>query len=124
MARQRIHNRRAGRGSAGGGASWISYSDMMAALLLIFVLVLTYSPYHYFTMLEAKTAELDRQTIQLNLAQDALSEKEQTLIVIQADLDKLQDTLTVKEKELNEANIILISREEELAQLQDRKSVV
>ena len=34
MARQRIHNRRAGRGSSGTGASWISYSDMMAALLL------------------------------------------------------------------------------------------
>ncbi len=45
MARQRIHNRRAARGSSGGGASWISYSDMMAALLLIFVLILAYSLY-------------------------------------------------------------------------------
>ena len=45
MARQRIHNRRASRG-AQGGVSWISYSDMMAALLLIFVLILTYSLYH------------------------------------------------------------------------------
>ena len=61
MARQSIHNRRAGRGSTGGGASWISYSDMMAALLLIFVLILTYSLYQYFTMLEAKTAELEEQ---------------------------------------------------------------
>ena len=43
MARQRVHNRRAGRGSAGGGASWISYSDMMAALLLVFVLILCVS---------------------------------------------------------------------------------
>ena len=51
MARQRIHNRRAGRGSSGTGASWISYSDMMAALLLIFVLILTYSLWQYFTML-------------------------------------------------------------------------
>ena len=41
MARQRIHNRRASRG-AQGGFSWISYSDMMAALILIFVLILTY----------------------------------------------------------------------------------
>ena len=61
MARQSIHNRRAGRGSTGGGASWISYSDMMAALLLIFVLILTYSLYQYFTMLETKTAELEEQ---------------------------------------------------------------
>ena len=110
MARQRIHNRRASRGSAGGGASWISYSDMMAALLLIFVLILSYSLYQYFSMLETKTRELDQQTVQLNLAQDELAEKEKTLIVIQADLDTLQ--------ELNAANLILISKEDELAQLQ------
>ncbi len=125
MARQRIHNRRASRGSAGGGASWISYSDMMAALLLIFVLVLTYSLYQYFTMLETKTRELDeqrsllnQQTIQLNLAQDELSRKEQTLIVIRADLDALQETLASKEEELNQANLVLLSREQELAALQ------
>ncbi len=118
MARQRIHNRRAARGSSGGGASWISYSDMMAALLLIFVLILCYSLYQYFTMLETKTRELDRQTAALNLAQDKLADKEKTLIVIQADLDELKDTLTAKEEELNEANIILISREKELEDLQ------
>ena len=64
MARQRIHNQRASRGGQ-GGASWISYSDMMAALLLIFVLILAYSLYQYFTMLETKTRELDQQTIAL-----------------------------------------------------------
>ena len=118
MARQRIHNRRASRGSAGGGASWISYSDMMAALLLIFVLILSYSLYQYFSMLETKTRELDAQAVQLNLAQDQLAEKEKTLIVIQADLDNMRDTLTAKEDELNAANIILISREQELENLQ------
>ena len=65
MARQRIHNRRASRGVQ-GGFSWISYSDMMAALLLIFVLVLTYSLYQYFTMLETKTKELNDQQIVLD----------------------------------------------------------
>ena len=119
MARQRIHNRRAAHGSLGGGASWISYSDMMAALLLIFVLILTYSLYQYFTMLETKTKELDNQAIQLNIAQDALNEKEKALIIIQADLDDLQTTLTAKEEELNATNLILISREEELKKLQD-----
>ena len=39
MARQRIHNSRAGKGNSGGG-SWISYSDLMCALLLMFVLML------------------------------------------------------------------------------------
>ena len=56
MARQGMHNRRAGRG-AGGGASWISYSDMMAALLLLFVLILCVSLYQYFDMLEKPVGE-------------------------------------------------------------------
>ena len=121
MARQRIHNRRSGRGSSGTGASWISYSDMMAALLLIFVLVLTYSLYQYFTMLETKTKELDdqrlildQQSVQLKLAEDNLNDKEQKLIVIQGDLDKLKIDLNDKEKELENLQVILVSKEADL----------
>ena len=47
------------KASVDRGASWISYSDMMAALILVFVLILCYSMYQYFTMLDTKTAELD-----------------------------------------------------------------
>ena len=119
MAHQRIHNRRAAHGSPGGGASWISYSDMMAALLLIFVLILTYSLYQYFTMLETKTKELDEerdkvrvQENALKIMSDELDQKEQTLIIIRSDLDS-------KEEELNAANLILISKEEELEKLQN-----
>ncbi len=111
MARQSIHNRRAGRGSTGGGASWISYSDMMAALLLIFVLILSYSLYQYFTMLETKTAELEEQRIILVNQQKELDEKENTLILIRADLDEKQEAL-------DEANSVLKNREEELESLQ------
>ena len=113
MARQRIHNQRASRG-AQGGQSWISYSDMMAALLLLFVLILAYSLFHYFSMLETKTRELDQQTVALNLAKDELNAKEKALIVIQTDLDKLQDTLSAKEEQLNSTQAMLIVREEEL----------
>ena len=113
MARQRIHNQRASRG-AQGGQSWISYSDMMAALLLLFVLILAYSLFHYFSMLETKTRELDQQTLALNLAKDELNAKEKALIVIQTDLDKLQDTLSAKEEQLNSTQAMLIVREEEL----------
>lgn len=111
MARQSIHNRRAGRGSTGGGASWISYSDMMAALLLIFVLILCYSLYQYFTMLESKTAELENQRLILVAQQEELDEKENTLIIIRADLDE-------KEQALEEANAVLRNKEEELESLQ------
>ena len=111
MARQAMHNRRAGRGSTGGGASWISYSDMMAALLLIFVLILSYSLYQYFTMLETKTRELEDQRLILISQQEELDEKEKTLIIIRADLD-------AKQTELDEANAALKNREEELNSLQ------
>ena len=121
MARQRIHNRRAGRGSSGTGASWISYSDMMAALLLIFVLILTYSLYQYFTMLETKTKELndqqivlDQQAIDLRLARDELDEKEATLIIIQGNLDDLKVKLEEQEKSLADLKIVLSAREADL----------
>ena len=110
MARQSIHNRRAGRGSTGGGASWISYSDMMAALLLIFVLILTYSLYQYFTMLETKTRELEEQQQLLLTQQALLSSREE-------ELSAMQITLDAKQKELDEANARLLTREELLALL-------
>ncbi len=111
MARQSIHNRRAGRGSTGGGASWISYSDMMAALLLIFVLILTYSLYQYFTMLETKTAELETQQKLVLAQQTLLDDREAELGVLQISLDD-------KQKELDAANARLLTREEQLALLQ------
>ena len=117
MARISIHNRRAGRGSTGGGASWISYSDMMAALLLIFVLILSYSLYQYFTMLETKSAELESQRIILASQEKELNAKESALIIIRADLDELQDTLTAKQTELDEANAVLLTKEQELEAL-------
>ena len=111
MARQSMHNRRAGRGSTGGGASWISYSDMMAALLLIFVLILTYSLYQYFSMLETKTAELEEQQTLLLAQQVLLNSREE-------ELSSLQISLNQKQEELDEANAQLLTREQLLALLQ------
>ena len=111
MARQSIHNRRAGRSGSGGGASWISYSDMMAALLLIFVLILSYSLYQYFTMMEQKTRELEEQRIILISQQEELDEKENTLIILQGDLNN-------KQAELDQANADLQKREDELNKMQ------
>ena len=135
MARQRIHNRRAGRGSSGTGASWISYSDMMAALLLIFVLILTYSLYQYFSMLEIKTKELneqqavlDQQTVALRLARDELDDKEAQLVIIQGNLDDLKVKLDAQEQTLSELQIVLSSREADLEaatiKLQEQKDLL
>ena len=135
MARQRIHNRRAGRTSSGTGASWISYSDMMAALLLIFVLILTYSLYQYFTMLEAKTKELnaqqlllDQQAIDLRLANEELDAEKARIVIIQGDLDKLKVDLEDKEQTLADLQIVLSSKEAELKtatiKLQEQKDLL
>ena len=135
MARQRIQNRRAGRGSSGTGASWISYSDMMAALLLIFVLILTYSLWQYFTMLETKTKELndqqlilDQQTIELQLANEKLDAEKARIVIIQGDLDKLKVDLESKEKTLADLQIVLSSKEADLEaatiQLQEQKDLL
>ena len=135
MARQRIHNRRAGRGASGTGASWISYSDMMAALLLIFVLILTYSLYQYFTMLETKTKELndqqiilDQQAIDLRLARDELDDKEATLVIIQGNLDDLKVKLDDQEKTLADLQIVLAAKEADLEtatlQLQEQQDLL
>ncbi len=135
MARQRIHNRRAGRGSSGTGASWISYSDMMAALLLIFVLILTYSLYQYFSMLEIKTKELndqqlmlDQKTIALQLANEELDAEKARLVIVQGDLDQMKVKLDEKEVQLADLQVVLSSREADLEaatiKLQEQKDLL
>ena len=83
----RIRNRRAAR-TSNSGASWISYSDMMAALLLVFVLILSVSLYQYFTMLETKTAELDAQKALVSQQQVTLDAQTLQLASQQVTMDK------------------------------------
>lgn len=120
----RIRNRR-GAQTSNSGASWISYSDMMAALLLVFVLILCVSMYQYFTMLETKTAELDAQ--QKIVAQQQLTLDSQTLQLAsqQVTLDKqasdiaiIQVQLDDQAKELANAYIILGDKQTELEEAQ------
>ena len=139
MARQRIHNSRAGR-SSNSGASWISYSDMMAALLLVFVLILCISLHQYFQMLDQKTRELDdqralvsaqqitldKQTLQLASQQVELDHQRAQVIIIQMQLDeqaneleKTRIILADQQAELDAALAALADREQELIILQD-----
>lgn len=85
------------RGTADGSTHWISYSDMMASLLLVFILAITLCIYHYYTLLETKTRELGEQ---------------------QAKLDATQVTLAQKEKDLETTRVELMGKEEELAAIQ------
>ena len=131
MARQRIHNSRAGR-SSNSGASWISYSDMMAALLLVFVLILCISLHQYFQMLEQKTKELDDQRALVSAQQITLDKQTLQLAAQQVELDHeraqviiIQTQLDAQAAELDEARIILADQQAELdaalATLADRE---
>ena len=94
------------------GTLWISFSDLMSALMLIFVLILFYAVYQYYDMLEIKTAELlrqsgilDQQAQQLTLSQQELEEKETALIAAQNELEN-------KENELNQQSLKLTETEQ------------
>lgn len=126
MGRRR--NVRRSGGKADGGSAWISYSDMMAALLLLFVLILCYSVYQYFSMLETKTAELDEQSALLSAQQITLDAQQLTLNMQQTTLDEQQSKLTQQQEELAQQQLILLAKENELnsalTQLDEQKGLL
>lgn len=112
MARQRVHNRRAGRG--GGGSAWISYSDIMAALVMMFVLFLVYSLYNYSRTIQLQVDALNEQQVTLDAQADELARREGIIIVMQSELDSTSLALSQREEELSAQTIILIGKQEEL----------
>lgn len=119
----------------GGNSFWLSFSDLMSGLLLVFVLIMFYSVYQYFDMLEVKTAELLRQSEvltqkedelnakdeELTQAQSKLTESETQLLAEQAklllrdqQLESLSETLDSQKAELDAANKTLAAQQAEL----------
>ena len=103
-----------------GGTHWISYSDMMASLLLIFILAIVLSIYNYYQLLETKTRELGEQQAQLDAAQITLAQQEKDLETTRVqlmgkeeELSLIQIQLDTKEQDLNAATLKLSEREEE-----------
>lgn len=105
-------------GRMDGGASWISYSDMMAALLLVFVLILCYSLYQYFVMLEDKTAELAQQQTTLVEQEGKLQQQQKTLIEREAELRSAQAALLEQQLLLDETKSKLAAQEADLLNAQ------
>ncbi len=127
------------RASHGDGSFWICFSDLMSAMMLVFVLIMFYSIYQYFEMLEEKTAQillqsgmLDEQQIQLTLSQAELKEKEAQLALQSAQLAEQEEQLkaqliiltdqeaqlAAQTAQLNIQQTELLSQEEKLALLQ------
>jgi len=107
------------------GSFWICFSDLMSALMLVFVLVMFYSIYQYFDMLEEKTAELlrqngilDAQQLQLTLSQAELQEKEAQLNSQQQILLALEEKLNAQSAQLILQQTTLDEQSEQLEQQQ------
>ena len=134
---------RTARPSQGAGSFWLSFSDLMSALLLVFVLVMFYSVYQYLDMLEIKTAELMRQSglldqkqaelsvkdEELKASQDKLTQSEQELITQQAklllfeqELNSSEEMLSRQRSELEEKNALLESQQSALDSAQAQLS--
>lgn len=130
MRRRNAPRRR--RGS--DGSFWLSFSDLMSTLVLIFILIMFYSMYQYFDMYEIKEAELARRQFDLDAANQQLADEQQKLTAAEQAMIAQQIKLTAAEEglaateeilaqqqtELDAARALLSQRESELGTLSDQ----
>ena len=115
MRSARAHtHRRAGN----NGVQWLSFSDLMSALLLIFILIMFYIMYQYFDMYEINMAEIARQQYDLDQANASLEAQQAKLTESETQLIAQQIRLEAAQKGLEDAQSVLASQQEELSKAQ------
>ncbi len=121
-----MKNRRKNREAFAEHSYWQSYSDMMAALLLIFVLLTAIA----LSIYKQKTTDLDQTRIELGEAQDQLSQtiidlekskeevekSNQELASSLAELQQAYEQVAVTGEELDNAYLEIENARQELAQ--------
>ena len=121
-----MRNRRRNREAFREHSYWQSYSDMMAALLLIFVLLTAIA----LSIYKQKTTDLDQTRIELGEAQDQLSQtiidlekskeevekSNQELASSLAELQQAYEQVAVTGEELDNAYLEIENARQELAQ--------
>ena len=112
--RQRISHRRPG----GSSVQWLSFSDLMSALLLIFILIMFYIMYQYFDMYEINMAEIARQQFDLDQANANLDEQRTKLSEAEAQMVAQQIRLNAAQADLQDAQSILSAQQDELSKAQ------
>ncbi|MBQ3270797.1 MAG: OmpA family protein [Clostridia bacterium] len=114
ISRHHVSHRRPG----GSGVQWLSFSDLMSALLLIFILIMFYIMYQYFDMYEINMAEIARQQYDLDQANANLEEQKTKLSESESQLIAQQIRLEAAQRGLDDAQSILASQQEELSKAQ------
>ena len=128
--RQRVSHRRA----QNSGVQWLSFSDLMSALLLIFILIMFSIMFEYLNTTETKQREIDAQQAQLdqanasleaqrtelNKAQSLVTEKEDEISAQKEQLDALSVQLGSQQDELSKAQSLVTDKENEIAAQQEK----
>ena len=99
---------------------WQSYSDMMAALLLMFILIMAITLYQSLSTFEHKNEELEEQKQTIIEQSDSLRIKESEAEEQRKLLKQQESELTIKEDSLNQTTAQL----EELSRLVGVKSEI
>lgn len=105
-----MKNRRKNREAFADHSYWQSYSDMMAALLLIFILIIAIT----LSIYRQKTTDLDNTRIELDKAQSQLNQTITDLENSKAELEKSNQELASSLTELQQAYAQAALTEEEL----------
>ena len=100
------------------GVQWLSFSDLMSALLLIFILIMFYIMYQYFDMYEINMAEIARQQYDLDQANASLEEQRERLSESETQLIAQQIRLEAAQRGLEDAQSVLASQQDELSKAQ------
>ena len=100
------------------GVQWLSFSDLMSALLLIFILIMFYIMYQYFDMYEINMAEIARQQYDLDQANASLEEQKTKLSESETQLIAQQIRLEAAQRGLEDAQSVLASQQEALSKAQ------
>ena len=116
--RIRTNRTQARRRGHADGVNWLSFSDLMSSLLLIFVLIMFYIMYQYFDMYETNMREIAQQQANLDQANAALDEKSAKLDEAEAKMQLQQVSLDAAQKDLEAAQTVLTTQQAELASAQ------
>lgn len=94
---------------------WQSYSDMMAALLLMFILIIAITLMIY----KQKTTDLEQTQIELNMAQAELDKASEDLELARIDLENYRLEIEKSQDDLKNSYIMLQEAYEKAALTQD-----
>ena len=109
---------RSRRRANNNGVQWLSFSDLMSALLLIFILIMFYIMYQYFDMYEISMAQIARQQYDLDQANASLEEQKAKLSESETQLIAQQIRLEAAQRGLEDAQSVLASQQDELSKAQ------